>query len=383
MSDEASSSELAGGDLVRQTMLLFLDEARAGDAAAAAMTAMLVHRYPKIAQEEGTSSQYGWLLAQCLQSKDAELLACLGEELIKGKRLAADGKLAHRALAKSSEISGFMGTYIRGRFLAAHKPELAIKQLRKGRMAGHIPSAMLEHHLVSKHIPLAGVLVKHWFKVFDSIVLGRAIQSKQKARLWRVLDFAKSESALRNIHERIGPDRANPFARIEAILPNLKSSPKHAFDPTVLPPLRSIEKFEPPIKPTRSLHRSLRLALGLFFSFCALVCFICSCILIFAPQSQNPLGTQVVGVVMALLCVWVLSVAMRLILHRPAYGGLLSPLALRLVAVYMAATPTFLLVTGSNSSWTFFEYLQAVMFVFGAFGLWRLAAWRKASNLKA
>jgi hypothetical protein len=229
MSDEASSSALANDDLVKQTMITFLDEARGGDAAAAAMTAMLLQLYPKIAQEVGMSAQYEWLLAQCLQSKDAELLACLGEELMKGKRLATNAKMAHRAVEKSNEISGFMGAYVLGRFAAPHKPDFAIKQFRKGRKAGHIPSAMHGHYLVSKRIPLIGVLVKYGFKVFDGIVLWRAIQSKDKARLWRALDFARSERARRNFHEILGPDRVNPFARIEAILPNIKSSHNSAF----------------------------------------------------------------------------------------------------------------------------------------------------------
>jgi hypothetical protein len=381
MSDEASSSELANGDLVKQAMITFFDGARGGDAAAAAMTAMLIHLYPEIAQEEGVSAQYEWLLAQCLQSKEPELLACLGEELMKGKRLAANAKMAHRALEKANEVSGFMGAYILGRFLAAQKPELAIKQLRKGRMVGHIPSAMYEHHLVSKRIPLVGVLVKWWFKVFDGIVLWRAVQSRDKARLWRALDFARSDSQLRSFHELLGPDRVNPFVRLESIVAN--SSTNSALKTTAPPQLPSKRQLEPPIESTRSLHLSLRLLLGLFFSCCALICFVGSSILIVDPQSENPLVAQICGVVMALTCVWVLSIAIRLMFNRPNQGGLLSPLTLRLVAVYMAALPTFMLITGRSSSWTFLQYFQAAMFIFGAFGLWRLASWRKASNLRA
>jgi drug/metabolite transporter (DMT)-like permease len=131
------------------------------------------------------------------------------------------------------------------------------------------------------------------------------------------------------------------------------------------------------------LHWSLRLVFGLFFILCALACLVGSCVLIFDPQSHNPLLAQISGIVMALLSVWVLSVAIRLLRNRPNRGGLLSPLTLRLVAIYMAAMPTFLLVTGRSSSWTLLQYLQAGIFIFGAFGIWRLAAWRQASNVRA
>ena len=144
-----------------------------------------------------------------------------------------------------------------------------------------------------------------------------------------------------------------------------------------------MEEFEPSVEPKRSLHWSLRLVFGSLFAFFALACLFGSCILIFDPQSHNPLVAQIGGIVMALLSVWVLSVAIRLLFNRPNRGGLLSPLTLRLVAVYMAAMPTFLLITGRSNSWTLLQYLQAGIFIFGAFGIWRLAAWRQASNLRA
>ena len=121
---------------------------------------------------------------------------------------------------------------------------------------------------------------------------------------------------------------------------------------------------------------------GVLFMLCALACLVGSCILIFDPQSQSQVVAQIAGFVMALLSVWVLSIAIRLLFNRPNHGGLLSPLVLRLVAIYMAAMPTFMIVTGRSSAWTVLQYLQAGIFIFGAFGLWRLAAWRKASNLR-
>ncbi|MCR6663805.1 MAG: hypothetical protein NVV60_11855 [Luteimonas sp.] len=144
-----------------------------------------------------------------------------------------------------------------------------------------------------------------------------------------------------------------------------------------------MEELKQPEESRRPLHWSLRLVSGLFFLLSGFVCLAGSAILILDPQSQNPLVAQATGVVMALLSVWVLAVAIRLLLNRPNRGGLLSPLTLRLMAIYMVAMPTFLLVTGRSSSWSLMQYLQAGIFIFGAFGIWRLAAWRQASNLPA
>ena len=56
--------QVPGSELIAHTMTGLLGEARAGDAAAAAMTAILIHMYPDMARETGASVQYEWLLAQ-------------------------------------------------------------------------------------------------------------------------------------------------------------------------------------------------------------------------------------------------------------------------------------------------------------------------------
>ena len=144
-----------------------------------------------------------------------------------------------------------------------------------------------------------------------------------------------------------------------------------------------MEEFEPTAETTRSMHWSLRLALSLAFAVGALACLLGACILIFDPRSENPWVARTAGLAMAFVSAWVLSVAYRLLLNRPKYGGLLAPLTLRLVATYMAAMPTFMLVTGRTIDWTWPRYLQAAVFIFGAIGIWRLAAWRQASNFRA
>jgi len=121
----------------------------------------------------------------------------------------------------------------------------------------------------------------------------------------------------------------------------------------------------------------VRLLVGLLIAFCTLACGAFSSVLIFAPPPKNPPLARCFGIVMVLVCIWVLSLGFRLITNRPNYGGLLSPLLLRLVAVYMVATPIFLIVTGRDTSWSLLQQLQAALSILGSAGIWRLVAWRK------
>lgn len=134
---------------------------------------------------------------------------------------------------------------------------------------------------------------------------------------------------------------------------------------------------------TREWHWLIRVPVGVALAFCALACGAFSSVLILAPPPENPPLARCAGIVMVMVCIWVLSLGFRLVANRPNYGGLLSPLLLRLVAVYMAAMPIFLIVTGRAASWSVFQQLQAGLFLVGSIAMWRLAAWRKASWLKA
>jgi hypothetical protein len=374
---------------VEATITDLLADARAGDAAAAAMTAMLIHLYPEAAQAAGMSSLYQWLLAQSLQSKEPELLACLAEELIKGKLLAADAKMARRAATKANEISSFMGAYVVGRLIAKSRPDLAIKQFRKGREAGHVASMVFEHELRSRSMPFAGVIVRCFFRIFEFFSAWPAYQSKDIRRLWRGSDVLASARAKANLQAFIGPDRQMPFARVDTLL-SITASPRNARSAGALGAaipnhshLTSTETVKPTGNAYRLLRWLLRLVFGLFVTLCSLICLIGSCTLILDPQSANPLVAQTAGIVMALICIWLLSIGMRLFFNRHNHGGLLSPLVLRLVAIYMVAMPLFIIVTGRASTWNAVEYIQALFFLIGATCLWRLASWRKASTMRA
>lgn len=134
-------------------------------------------------------------------------------------------------------------------------------------------------------------------------------------------------------------------------------------------------------KRRKPMHWFLRVVSGLFVAFCSLVCLIGSFILILDPQSSNPLVAQTAGVVMALLCIWLLSIGIRLLFNKPNHGGLFSPLVLRLVAIYMAAMPIFIIVTGKASTWNVIQHFQGIFSIVCAPFVWRLASLRKASNI--
>lgn len=206
-------------DSLELMMRSCLDDARSGDLAAAAMAAMLIHRYPAGAALAGIGSQYDWLLSQSLRSTDAELLACIGEELIKGKRLAANARLAWRFLAKANELSGFMGHYTLGRLAAKSKRNFAIKNLRRARLAGHIPSGILEANLVWKDVALIGPIIRHWYSVLHTVKALRAFKTKNARRLWRCGDvWSSNPRVMKEVGETIGNDRRFPFARLDEFL---------------------------------------------------------------------------------------------------------------------------------------------------------------------
>ena len=144
-----------------------------------------------------------------------------------------------------------------------------------------------------------------------------------------------------------------------------------------------MDDIEPPDTQARPWHWLIRLPIGSFIFLCAVACLVGSLVLVLAPPIKNPPLAVAAGIVIGWLSLWIASIGIRLIFNMSTYGGLLSPLVLRLVAIYCAAFPLFLLITGKSSTWSTGQYLQAAAYIFGAFGLWRLAAWRKASHLRA
>jgi hypothetical protein len=135
-------------------------------------------------------------------------------------------------------------------------------------------------------------------------------------------------------------------------------------------------------RPVRITLALLRVAFGAFIALAALFCFAVSLI----PMLLEPHGPGLGwfgGAILACASLWLLSLMLRLIFNRPNYGGLLPPWFLRLFAVYLVAFPIFIVLTGRDASWSLLQYGQAALAVLSGFGYWGIAAWRKASHLRA
>jgi hypothetical protein len=130
--------------------------------------------------------------------------------------------MAERAASKSNDISGFMGAYVIGVLCAKGKPDFAIKQFRKGRKAGHIPSRFFEHQLRSKRTPLIGATIGLFFRLADIFAFFCAAAAKDTRRLWRGADMFRSKNAFLDL---IGPDRKAPFSRIAPLVPIAAAPP--------------------------------------------------------------------------------------------------------------------------------------------------------------
>jgi hypothetical protein len=118
--------------------------------------------------------------------------------------------------------------------------------------------------------------------------------------------------------------------------------------------------------------------LGLFALFCAFAA-IDMVLLAGIKSSPSPILAIAVVLILLLVCLWVLEKCFRLVTGRKKRGGLLSPTVLRVVAVFLLIIPVAGLFTGYYREMGPIAIFQAVMYVFGFFGLRALAGKREAS----
>jgi len=190
-----------------------LAEADAGNAIAAAGAAMLIHLWPEVAKKSGVNSRYQLLISQVFQEGDPELLAAVGEELVNGKNLASDGKLAGRFFERANTHSPFMGAYMMGKYLVSKNPRLAVQLLKKAQLAGHIPSAILRHKVIANQFPFVGGIVRFYFFIQDWFSIWKAVGKEGlKDRLWRYRDLTRMSAVL--LDEKIGEDRSVFFGDV-------------------------------------------------------------------------------------------------------------------------------------------------------------------------
>ena len=196
--------------------------ARAGNTKEAIAAAMLIHRFPLVAQRTGMNSEYEFFLNFGMRSTDPEVLVATGEALFLGKRLARNARLGMRYLAKANKLSPFMGAFVIARLDVFQDRPMAEKMLAKGTKAGHIPSAVLLARLRYRK-------ARRFLSIFAlpsllvlSIKCGRLITAGLKdkenlyGRFWRYKDAGLARQ--KELAKVMPIDRVAPFEDIEEVL---------------------------------------------------------------------------------------------------------------------------------------------------------------------
>jgi len=130
------------------------------------------------------------------------------------------------------------------------------------------------------------------------------------------------------------------------------------------------------------LPRWVQVPVGIVLSLFALLCGFASAYLLFVPNRRAPILAFVVGFILLLGCAWVLEKCFRLITGRKKRGGLMTPRALRFVSFFLLIFPVVGLFTGYYREMGAVAIYQAVMYLFGFFGLRALARKRETNSVK-
>jgi hypothetical protein len=205
----------SAGSTTRLSLRQLLLRSIQGDAKASLAAAAMMHHFPEAAAEVG-GTQYENCLLRVLIEKDAELLVCVAEELIRGANFAQDAKLAARFLEKADQLSPYMGAYVIGRSLERTNERLALKFLKKGQNSGHITSMIARHRILLKKAMVFRPIASLIFFFVDSFFIWKALNNTEhlKDKFWRYQDFFKTPPPM--LLEKIGEDRGRPFVEILA-----------------------------------------------------------------------------------------------------------------------------------------------------------------------
>jgi hypothetical protein len=196
--------------------------ARAGDHKEAIAAAMLIHKFPLIAQRMGLSSEYEFFLNFGMQSNDAEVLVTAGEALLQGKRLARNVRQGVRYFAKANKLSPFMGAFMLARLDIFQNRPVVKKMLAQGARAGHIPSALLlerlRHRKVKKYFIIFTLpsFLMFVIKCKRLMVTGLKDQENLYMHFWRYKDVGMA--IYKKLSNAMPIDRASPFDDIEEVL---------------------------------------------------------------------------------------------------------------------------------------------------------------------
>lgn len=129
--------------------------------------------------------------------------------------------------------------------------------------------------------------------------------------------------------------------------------------------------------PSDGLPRWFQILFGLVLCVFLLPCLLGSVALAVSPNEKAPILAPIFGTLMALACLWLYSMAVRLILGKKKHGGLMAPRALRISAWIFVLIPATSILTGS-----FFEHpirygFLGAIYISSFFGLRKLSFLRE------
>jgi hypothetical protein len=131
------------------------------------------------------------------------------------------------------------------------------------------------------------------------------------------------------------------------------------------------------------IPRWVQIPIGLILGFLTLALGVASIVgLLFTPNEKAPILAIVGGLVLLLICFWVLEKCLRLVTGRKNRGGLMSPTTLRVLSVFFLILPVAGLFTGYYHKMGPVAIFQAVMYFVAFLGLRKLARKREATAVE-
>jgi hypothetical protein len=181
--------------------------AAGGNPVAAAIAASLIHL--NFGTAAGSSADYDALLQQVLDSEDAELIVCVGEEILAGNIFDLNVDLGHRFFERADQISGYMGSYAAAVLLIKINPDRAIEILGRSADVGHLTSLALKRVLENNRRAIFG----RYMRIIHALAIGiQLILTRDKAdlgwRLWRYGDLSNQTG---------GSDRRRPLEGLKLL----------------------------------------------------------------------------------------------------------------------------------------------------------------------
>jgi O-antigen/teichoic acid export membrane protein len=123
--------------------------------------------------------------------------------------------------------------------------------------------------------------------------------------------------------------------------------------------------------------RWVQVPVGLALTALLLLCLAGEAAVVFLPSEKDPVLAPLLGTGLVLVSLWALSVCCRLVFGRKVRGGLLSPVALRVVAWFFLLLPIVGLFTGNFVTNTLQSLVQTAADISIFCGLRSLASRRE------